>query len=171
MKKTWMALRLMTLLIACASPQKKTTAEFQLKPVEERTLANGLRIIYIKDTALPRLGLTMFFPAGSAQDPVGQEGLAAMTVSLLDQGSKKKTALQTTDAFAQLGSSFSEGVSQDYIMLSTSGLSKFQGELLDLFAEVTLAPAFSPAEIERKRSQILADLLEVQDNPQSYADL
>lgn len=173
MKNTWMMAALFLVILGCASsPNSKTaTTEFKLKPIEEVTLENGLRVIFIKDTALPRIGYTLFIPAGSAKDPVGQEGLAAMTVSLLDQGSKNKTALQITDDFAQLGSSFNEGASQDYTMVSTSGLAKYQGQLLKMFSDVVINPAFSKTEIERKRSQVLAEIAQSQDNPGGYADI
>lgn len=177
MKTTWMnksfsAVLFFAVLGCVSSPTaKQAGTEFKLKTIEEKSLDNGLRVIFIKDTALPRIGYTLFFPAGSAKDPVGQEGLAAMTVSLLDQGTTKKSALQIADDFAQLGSSFNEGASQDYTMVSTSGLSKYQRDLLNMFSDVVINPSFANAEIERKRSQVLAELAQAQDNPGGYADL
>ncbi len=164
--------------IACSSKPVNTSessiapaAQFQLRPIEEKTLANGLRILYIQDQSLPRIGLQLMVKAGAGQDSAGKEGLTALTASLLEQGTAKKSAPQVADAFAQLGSAFYESVGSDYVMFSTAGLSTYQGELLNLFAEVILSPAFSDTEIQRMRARVLAELAQRQDQPQSYADL
>jgi zinc protease len=83
---------------------------------------------------------------GSAQDPNGREGLMNMTADLLEQGSAKKSATEIADEFAQLGSSFNNSVSQDFISFSTSGLSATKTQLAGLFAEVLLTPTFSQTE-------------------------
>jgi zinc protease len=148
-----------------------TGAQFKLRPLEEKTLANGLRVIYIEDQTLPRIGFHLMIKAGAGQDTPGKEGLSAMTASLLEQGTAKRSAPLVADAFAQLGSSFNETVGSDYVMFSTAGLANHQSQLLGLFAEVVLSPAFSNREIERMRARVLAELAQMQDQPQSYADL
>lgn len=161
-------------VISCVSPRtiepSKTEIEFTLRPIEEKILANGLHVIYIHDRSLPRVSYQMMIQAGSASDPVGKEGLAAMTSSLLEQGTGKRNAIQVADDFAQLGSAFGDGATPDFLMMNTSGLSQFQSELLELFSDVILHPRFSSSEIKRKRSQILSELGQKQDNPQAYAD-
>ncbi len=141
-----------------------------MRPIEEKILANGLRVIYIRDKTLPRVSYQLMVQAGSISDPVGKEGLAAMTSSLLEQVTLKRNAIQIADDFAQLGSAFGDGSTQDYSAMSTAGLSQFQTELLELFSDVILHPIFSPSEIKRKRSLILSELVQKQDSPQAYAD-
>ncbi|MEZ0391843.1 MAG: M16 family metallopeptidase [Pseudobdellovibrionaceae bacterium] len=158
--------------LACSSMNSKSSEkQFELRPVQEKTLPNGMRVLYIPDTSLPRVGYQLMIRSGAARDPQGSEGLAAMTVALLEQGSKKRKALEIADDFAQLGSSFNESSAMDYMMLTTSGLSQFKDQLLDLYADVILNPAFAPAEVERKRSQVLAELMQLPDRPSEYAAL
>lgn len=167
-----------TFVVSCGTSDKKAAnkesgkkeLEFQLRPIEEKTLANGLRVLYIRDKTLPKVSYQLFVRAGSISDPTGKEGLASLTSSLLEQGTSKRKSLQIADDFAQLGSSFNDGVTQDYAMASTSGLSQFQSELFELFSDVILHPIFSSAEIARKKSQILSALKQKQDNPQGYGD-
>jgi zinc protease len=159
-------------LSGCSSLGSKPVAgPFKLRPVEEKTLANGLRILFIKDDSLPRISFHMMVMSGSAQDPVGAEGLTDMTLSLLETGTAKKNALQIADDFAQLGSSFGESATNDYVMLSTAGLAESKEKLLALYSDVILSPAFSAAEVERKRSQTLAEIVQMQDQPTEYAGL
>jgi zinc protease len=157
-------------LSACSSLTSKTPP-FQMRPIEEKTLANGLKILYVKDPSLPRISFHMMVMSGSAQDPAGASGLAEMTSSLLEQGTAKRSALQVADDFAQLGSSFGDSASNDYVMMTTAGLSEYKEKLLALYAEVILSPAFAAGEVERKRSQILAELAQLQDQPTEYASI
>ncbi len=156
---------------ACSSLSSKSSGPFKMRPVEEKTLANGLKILYIKDTTLPRISFQMMVLSGSSQDPAGSEGLADMTLSLLEQGTTKHSALQIADEFAQLGSNFGESASSDYVMMTTAGLSEFKDKLLGLYSEVVLSPSFANSEVERKRSQTLAELAQLQDQPTEYAGL
>ncbi len=165
------ALISLSTMVACSSLSKQAEKPFQLRPMQEKTLANGLRILYITDTSLPRVSYNLMIQSGSAQDPQGEEGLSSLTLSLLEQGTTKKNALQVADEFAQLGSSFSETASNDFVMMSTAGLSETKDKLLSLFSEVILTPAFSQAEVERKRSQVIAELMQLPDNPTEYASL
>ena len=83
MKKTTQILvPLFAILVACSSLQKSSPTV--LRPFKEKTLSNGLRVVYIPDSTLPRVGFHLLVQAGSAQDPVGSEGLSSMTVSLLE---------------------------------------------------------------------------------------
>ncbi len=157
-------------LTACSSLSTKTVSgPFKMKPVEEKTLANGLRILYIKDDSLPRISFNMMVMSGSSQDPAGAEGLTGMTLALLEQGTTKRSALQVADDFAQLGSSFGETAAADYVMMTTAGLSEYKEKLLSMYADVVLSPAFAGSEVERKRSQVLAELAQMQDQPTEYA--
>jgi len=164
-------LLVLVFISGCSTLGSKSAGPFKMRPVEEKTLANGLKILYIKDMTLPRVSFQMMVLSGSSQDPMGSEGLAEMTLSLLEQGTTKKSALQVADDFAQLGSSFGESASSDYVMMTTAGLSEFKEKLLALYADVVLSPSFATTEVERKRSQILAELAQLQDQPTEYAGL
>lgn len=170
--QTLLSVILFLSLSGCSSLGSKPVAgPFKLRPIEEKTLANGLKILYIKDDSLPRISFNMMVMSGSAQDPVGVEGLTEMTVSLLETGTTHKNAMQIADGFAQLGSAFGESATNDYVMMSTAGLAESKEKLLALYADVILSPAFSPAEVERKRSQALAEIVQMQDQPTEYAGL
>lgn len=160
------------LFLACSSLGSKTgSKQFDLRPVQEKTLTNGLRILYIPDHSLPRISYHLLIQSGSAEDPKGLEGLSALTVSLLEKGTKNKGALQIADDFAQLGSSFVEAASSDYVMMTTTGLSQYKEQLLKLYSDVVLHPAFAEAEVKREKSQVLAELTQLPDRPSEYASL
>ncbi|MGZ5279521.1 MAG: M16 family metallopeptidase, partial [Pseudobdellovibrionaceae bacterium] len=96
-RKLILSLTLVLSISGCSTLGSKSAGPVKMRPVEEKTLSNGLKILYVKDATLPRVSFQMMVLSGSSQDPMGSEGLAAMTLSLLEQGTAKKSALQVAD--------------------------------------------------------------------------
>lgn len=166
-----------TLTMGCASgglknlTGKTATDSFQMRAFNQETLPNGLQIITIQDDSLPRISFQMMIKAGTLNDPQGLAGISSLTAQMIDQGTKKKKALELANHFAQIGADFEAGSQQDFTLASASGLSSSSKEILNLYAEVLLTPAFDQKELERQRSLALAALERTRDNPGAYADL
>lgn len=158
------------LVVSCASTPKPVTSSFQLRPYSEEKLPNGLTFLVIRDPSLPRVSLQMMVKTGGLYETKDQAGVSALMFGLLDQGTKKKKALQVADAFAQIGAEFGAQSGDDMSFISASGISPHRSELLKLFSEVVTEPAFANSEIERRKSQHLAAIQKALDQPQSYAD-
>lgn len=158
---------------ACSSSSisDSTAKSFQLREFKETTMANGLRVLWIPDQSLPRTSLQLLVQVGSINDPKGLEGLNAMTASLMDQGTSKKSAIQIADDLGQLGTEIGQSPSYDYSMVSTSSLSSDREKLLNIFADVVLNPSFLDKEIDRVRKEFIASLQRMVDQPSSFADL
>lgn len=169
-------------LISCSSSSSKKTdaappgyvskgtSTFQLQPFKEVVLENGLKIYYIRDATLPRVSLTMMFKTGTMQEAPAVAGLNAMTAYLLEQGTIKRNAMQIADDFGQLGSSLDINPGSDVTTVYADSLSTQSDTLLDLFADVTMNPAFKDPEINRIRAQLIAALQKKIDNPSEYAN-
>ncbi|WP_413569747.1 M16 family metallopeptidase [Bdellovibrio sp. HCB117] len=169
-------------MVACSSSSKKDAAKpgqgyvqkgsgsFKLQPYKEVVLENGLKIIYIRDASLPRVSFTLLMKTGNVQEPAGKAGLNALTSYMLEQGTQSRDALKIADEFGQLGASVDISPGYDVTTLYSDSLITGSGTLLDLFADVTMNPAFKDAEISRIRSQMLANLQKKVDNPSAYAD-
>lgn len=156
--------------VSCSSSPKKSSEQVKLRPIQEKILPNGLRLLFIQDDSLPRVGMTLLVGVGSLHDPKGQEGLNSLTAALLEQGTKTRTATKLADEFGQLGSDLSPAGGLDFTTVATDGLSEFRGKLLDLFADSVLNPVFAPAELGRKKDQSIAALSKLVDNPSAFAD-
>lgn len=182
--KNYIALALSPVLafsmIACSSSgkkmevpkgyQSKGAGTFQLQPYKEVVLQNGLKIIFIRDTTLPRISLTMMFKTGSMQEAASLAGLNSLTAYLLEQGTTKRSAMQIADEFGQLGTSLDVTPGYDITTVYSDSLSTQADALLEVFTDVTLNPAFKDPEINRIRSQMVAGLQKKIDNPSAYAD-
>lgn len=158
-----------------AAPSARAAASVagvtKLRPYRETTLPNGLQILFLEDSTLPSLSMSLLVKTGSAQDPEGQSGLANLVTELLDQGTKKRDAMGIADDLARLGAQFDAGVNYDYSTLSLTGLSFSANELLVQFYDIASGPTFPNEEIERLKKQVVARLERGLDNPSYVADL
>jgi zinc protease len=143
---------------------------FQIRKYESETLPNGLTILWLKDQALPYIGLQMMIKSGSSQDAPGKEGTAGFTASMLEKGTLKRPALKISEDLEQIGSDFSVDVQPDYTMAGTSSLSFNKDNLLAQFGEILLTPSFPHAELERHRKQVLAGLMKLADRPDDFTE-
>lgn len=143
---------------------------FRLPPYEEKTLANGLRVLFVPNQQLPSISLSLLVRGGSAQDTEGHAGLATLVAELLDKGTAKRSAPQIAQDLGQLGADFDASASMDYSVVSASALSTQADALLDNMVEIVMEPAFTDVEIERARKQLLAQIERQEDNPDAFAD-
>lgn len=168
-----MAIGLSGCVLSCSTPTKKTALDvtkFELRPVVEETLPNGLKVLYIKDPSLPRLSMQLLVRASSLDDPQELPGLNALVALMLDQGTKVRKAPALADALAQSGIEFAAQPGRDFTTLSASSLSQNERELHKLFFEILTQPSFEGAELERIRTRVLADHARRQDQPDVFAD-
>lgn len=161
------------ILFSCQSGSKKNNNEsstFRLRDFQEETLANGLEIIWIRDQSLPRMSLQMMVKVGARDEVASQAGITSMVSGLLDQGTKRRSAPELAEDLAQIGAEFQDSAGHDQTLLTASGLSEKNKELLNLFTEIVLQPAFSNQEIERRRSMTLASIQKLKEQPSHVAD-
>ncbi len=162
--------------VGCASGGGKPSSAkpgappFEVRKYETQVLENGLTIMWISDQQLPYVGMQMMVKAGSAQDPVGKEGLAAFTGSMLEKGTKKRSATRISEDLEQIGSGFDVDVQPDYTIAASSALSFNKDEALNEFSEILLQPTFPAGEFERYRKLVLGSLQKIADRPESFAE-
>lgn len=143
---------------------------FQLAPYEEKTLANGLRVLYVRDTGLPYVSLSLLIKSGSAADPAAFPGLSQFVAEMLEKGTAKRSATEIADELGRIGADFSASVGNDYSLVTASSLSTHAQSLLSNFVEIATSPAFSAPEVERMRKQILAAIAKRVDSPEAFAE-
>lgn len=179
MKMAGAGLLIAATLASCASSDKGSAGRsssfsdsksgYRLIPFEEKTLPNGLRVLFVPDQNLPYVSYSLLIASGSAQDPPNQSGVSSLVAEMLDKGTAKRSAPQIAAELGQMGADFDASASEDYSLVSASGLATHGEQLLNNFVEIVTQPAFSDAEIERVRKQMLARIARRVDNPDSFA--
>src|SRR5690606_20423982 len=93
-----------------------------------------------------------------AADPADALGTQALTLSLLEEGTRTMNSVQLAEAQERLGAGIGTGASLDRTTVSLTALTPNLGPSLDLLADIIRNPAFAPAEVERLRQQQLAQI-------------
>jgi len=139
---------------------------FQLAPRVEKSLPNGLRVIVTRQTAIPKVSVTLTVLSGYASDPADLTGLAALTADVVQEGTKTRTSKEIRKQVFGMGGSLTAAVSQDYSSLSVRGLSEFAPQLVDLVADVVMNPTLPADEIAIVKQQRLQNVMQQKASPQ-----
>jgi zinc protease len=147
------------------APAAGPQPELKLPVPATFALSNGTKVYLVEDHSLPVLNAQLVNLAGSEANPSGKAGLAAFTARMLTEGTAKRSSTQLADDVASIGASLSSGASMDSASATINTLSNNTEAALDLLSDVTLHPAFQPAEVDRIRAQRLTSILQEGDQP------
>ncbi|MGH9143819.1 MAG: M16 family metallopeptidase [Vicinamibacterales bacterium] len=143
---------------------------FQLAPRIEKTLPNGLRVIVTRQTAIPKVSITLTVLSGYSSDPADLTGLASLTADLIQEGTKTRTSRQIRREVFGMGGSLSAAASQDFTSVSLRGLSEFAPRLIDLVADVAVNPTIPEDEVAILKQQHLQAVAQQKASPQFLAN-
>ncbi len=139
-------------------------------PAFTRTrLDNGMEIIIVERPDVPLVEISMLLDAGYAADQFTRQGTTALAMAMLDEGTKKLSALEISDSLSSLGANLSAGASLDDAMIQISALTENLNASLNIYADLILNPAFPAAELERLRRNALARIEQEKTRPVSMA--
>jgi zinc protease len=136
---------------------------------EQQVLENGLTLIVANRPAVPVVQMSLQVNAGYAADQFGKPGTAALTMAVLDEGTKRRSALEISEELSLLGAALGTGADLDNVSVSLSALSENLDKSLNIYADIILDPVFPEAEIERIRSQYITTIEQEKTQPTSMA--
>jgi len=132
---------------------------------EREVLPNGLVLLVFEKHELPIVAVSMLVQGGSTLDPPEKPGVANVVAQLMTQGTKTRSAPQISEAIEYVGGSLSVEAGQEITTISLSVLSRDLDLGLGLLADVLVNPTFSPAEVERKKQEVIAGIKRDQEDP------
>jgi zinc protease len=156
---------------AAGPPRPLAAREAKFPPIAVRTLANGLPVAVVVHDEQPAVSLRLIVRAGSAQDPPSKPGVAALAMSLLDQGTATRSAQQIADAIDTIGGRLETGPGRDLSFVNVVVMKDSFDLAIGLLADLVRNPAFAPEEIERQRQQTLSALQVSADDPDYLASV
>ena len=151
-------------------PEVKSEISFNLPKPNDFILENGLRVIFIYKDKLPLVRFNLMLNAGSKYDPENKSGLSYLTSLVLDEGADGMNALQLSDEFDMLGSSFNISTDNDLVNLSLQTLSENFDRSLELFSKVLLKPSFNDDDFNREKKKLITRIMQSKDEPDYLAD-
>lgn len=140
-------------------------------PIDTWTAASGARVYYVASPDLPILDLQIAFPAGTAFDPVGKEGVASMVVGTIDLGAGSLDENAIAEKLADLGARLAGSASNDLASLSLRTLSDppTRKAALALLKSVITQPNFAETVVQREKARAIASLKESLTRPDTLA--
>ncbi len=134
-------------------------------------ISEGLRVILCETSTTPLLHLQVASPTGAALDPPGLEGLAALSLPILLEGTAHHEASDVARHFRRRGGSLTAEATWDLSFLGVELLADRAEDSLELLAELTFEPSFSPSALRRWGQHRLAELTHLAHDPaQSIED-
>jgi predicted Zn-dependent peptidase len=151
-------------------PEPGRAPRFTFPAIEKSTLATGLRVWTVRQSQIPIVAFVLLVARGSSADPPGQDGLAATTADMLDEGSGDLSAIEVHEALARLGAQFDTDIGSDATAVSVTVLSRVADRALGLLGDVVARPALAEADFGRVRQLRLHRLTQLRDSPGAVAD-
>ena len=154
-----------------APPEAGPPVEGKVPGSQEKTLANGLRVIVANKPGLPLISASLRISAGSALDPADRSGLASMTADLVTRGTKTRSATQIASEIESLGAAIGAGAGADATDVSISTRSDKAKEAFTIMADVVQNPAFAAEELGRAQRETLDGIELGMTSPRSVGSL
>ncbi len=152
-----------------AMPEPASFPSVDFPEFERARLDNGMEVVVISRSAIPVVDFTMMLDAGYAADHSGTMGTSSLAMAVLDEGTRKRSALEISEQLALLGASIGSGSNLDNSTVSLNALKENLDDSMEIYADVILNPEFPGAEFERLRKLQLAAIQREKVTPMSMA--
>jgi len=130
-------------------------------------LKNGMVVFIAEDPTLPLVDIAVTVRTGSHLDPAGQEGLAALTGSLIrNGGTRTLTAEQMDERLDFLAARVTTAIGETAGTASLNCLAENFDDSLKLFVEMLKEPRFQEDRLELARDQALQEMTRRNDDPE-----
>jgi zinc protease len=147
-------------------PTPGTTPVLRVPTWTKTELSNGATLIVSERHNLPLVSFSMTFLGGSNQfETAAKRGVAAMTASMLTEGTKTRTGDQLSDALQLLGTNIGAGIGGEEGSIGFLSTAKNFDATLAILADMMLNSTFPADALERLRARTLVNLTQARDQP------
>ncbi len=138
-------------------------------PFRDVALPNGMTLLLVENHEQPTLSVSLSFRAGSAFDPAGKEGIAALVAELLTKGTPTRNAEQIAATIEGVGGGITASAGDDFLTISTDVLSDHADLAFTLLGDVARRATFPEQELELARTRFLSSLEVELSQPENVA--
>ncbi|MEN6626173.1 MAG: pitrilysin family protein [Candidatus Sumerlaeia bacterium] len=150
-------------------PGADTPADARFPKLQRATLSNGLKVVFAERDSVPLVRMSLILDSGTVADPPDKSGVANLTLGMMREGTKKRTAEEISDQTDMLGMDYSFSSNDEFVGADMSVLAQNLDPALDLFADIILNPAFKKATFDRKKQEELAGIQQLKADPRMAA--
>jgi len=150
-------------------PEVNNAPDLVFPDIETAQLSNGIEIVLAERHSVPVVQVAVQFDAGFAADQGVKLGTAGLAMAMLDEGTKKRGALEISDEAEALGAQIASGSNLDMSTVTLNALKENLSPSVDLFSDIVQNPAFDENELVRLRTQTLAQIAQEKAQPVAIA--
>jgi len=151
-------------------PAVGSDPDFRFPDIVRHTLSNGIEVRTIEHRAAPVITFVLQVEGGSGADPATQEGLAAITADMVDEGTGSLSAIDVSDAITRIGADYDVDVASDVTIFSLTTLERFSARGAQLLADLLIRPSLREADFQRVRQLRLDRLRQLKDVAPAVAE-
>ncbi|MCD4650616.1 MAG: insulinase family protein [Candidatus Cloacimonetes bacterium] len=138
-------------------------AEKQLN-IKSKTLANGFKLIWNKESANPLVSLQLFVRMGSNWESEQEAGFSHLTEHLVFKSTELYPVNAITDKAVSLGAQINAYTEYDSTCFFLSLPSEFLGEGLEILAELTRHANFSEEDFRFERGVVIEEIKQYEND-------
>ncbi len=151
-------------------PEAGKAPELRVPDWTRTKLANGAELIVSVRRGLPLASVTIDFLGGALQFEDAQKlGTASLTAQMMSEGTTTRSGDQLADAQQMLGTQIGVRVGNENGSVGFTSLSGKLESAFEIMADVLLNPSFPAEALARRRGQMLVNLTQAKDQPNSIA--
>ncbi len=137
---------------------------------EEYALSNGMAVVLLRDTRFPSVSMRLGLAGGNRVDPPHRTGVAETLCSMLNDGTRQRSARELADATALLGANLHFSASDDFFVGSGGVLEDNLEPFLALFAECLLESVYPEEELALHKQNRIQELMVERSEAGYWAD-
>jgi zinc protease len=150
-------------------PKGGADPKFALPKMEKSKLSNGLEVWLVRQSELPIVSMNLVIKTGGTADT--KSGLANVTATLLDDGTKTRSAVDISNQMQSIGAQLGTGSDWDSSGVNMLTLTRNLDKALDIFSDVVVNPSFPDNELETQRRRAMGAFLQRKNNPNAVANV
>ena len=130
------------------------------------TLPNGLKVFVVENHKLPRVTYSLVLD----RDPIlagDKAGLTSFVGDMLMGGTTTRSKDELDEAIDRIGAR----ISASSTSANATSLTKYNEQLLDLFADVLFNPSFPESELDKLKKQAISGLAAAKEDPNSIVQV
>lgn len=155
-----------------AVSRSSEVSEFKPIQPEEWQLANGLKVVYLKDDELPLVRGRLFIRGGSLWGPESPVGIVgAMGEQMRQGGAGQLSADQLDQALEELAASVGSSFSGEFGGAAFSCLGSDIDRVFKIFSDVVLRPRFEGDRLSLWKGQALEAIRRRSEDPSTVASI
>jgi len=138
--------------------------------VTEKKLDNGLTVVLVPLSNVPKVTAELTFLAGRGTGYREHPGMAQLAGRVLNEGTTSRTSRQLKEELRSIGGSMNVTVDDDATTIGSNALSEFSPKLLELLDDVAEHPAYPKSEVDLAKTNFAQEIEEQRSQPDFVAN-